>query len=134
MMNNYPINYRFSKSFMLLLLYLCLTAFISDDNPCKIMLKGKFIYGNSNEIIQVIIDGSKQTEYHNNGKYYIRSKIKWLNDCEYNMTMTAITIPDFPYGVGDKMNIKINKVVGREIHYTSTIKGKSWEGILIKQD
>lgn len=58
--------------------------------------------------------------------------MNWVNDCEYNMTMTEITILNFPYKVGDIMNVKINKVEGNDIYYTSTVQEKSWEGQLIK--
>ena len=46
--------------------------------------------------------------------------------------MIKITIPDFPYKVGDIMNVKINKIEKNEIFYTSTVKGQSWSGKLIK--
>jgi hypothetical protein len=91
------------------------------------------VYG-SPEQIKVEINGKSHIEYHDNGKYFIKSKLIWASDCEYNMTMTEITIPSFTYKAGDVMNVKINKVEGNNIYYTSTVQGKSWNGKLIKID
>jgi hypothetical protein len=102
------------------------------DNDCGILHKGTFTYGNSKNLVKVMIKGKNHIEYHNDGKYYIKSKLDWVNECEYNMTMTKVTIPDFPYGKGDVMNVTINKVDGNKIYYTSTIKGQSWNGIFTK--
>lgn len=120
---------------ILSLILLTLSSFTNvefESNDCSILHNGTFKYGNSGDEIKVVIKGKNHTEYHNNEKYIIKSKLDWVNDCEYNMTMKKITIPNFPYGIGDVMNVKINKVVGNEIYYTSTVKGKSWEGKLIK--
>ena len=104
---------------------------LSDDS-CKIMRNGTFVYGNPSSEVKVVIKGDKHIEYHNEGKYIIKSRIKWLSDCEYDMTMTEITIPQFPYTVGDVMNVKITRVEGNNIFYTSTVKGNSWEGQFTK--
>ena len=104
------------------------------DKGCEILHEGTFIYGNTTDEIKVVIDGKKHIEYHNNGKYFIKSKLDWLSDCEYNMTMTKITIPNFPYKKGEVMNVKIDRVEGNEVFYTSTVNGKSWKGKLIKNN
>jgi hypothetical protein len=101
-------------------------------NECRILHKGTFKYGDSETEIIVKIKGKKHTEYHDNKKYVIESKLEWVNDCEYNMIMKKVTIPDFPYGPGDIMNVKIKSVEGKVIYYTSTVNGQSWNGKLIK--
>ncbi len=108
-------------------------ADIVSDEDCLILHEGTFKYGDKDHEVKVVIKGKNHTEYHENGKYVIKSKLEWVNDCEYNMTMTKITIPNFPYGVGDVMNVRINEVVGNEIYYTSRVKEQSWTGKLIKQ-
>ena len=113
-----------------LLLLLSTKNVIGQD--CSIAHEGKFKYRNGKDEVIVETKGKDHTEHHNKGKYFIKSKIEWLNDCEYNMTMTEVTIPNFPYGPGDVMNVKINKVAGKEIFYTSTVKGVTWEGKLTK--
>ncbi|MFK7747891.1 MAG: hypothetical protein AB8B65_05855 [Kordia sp.] len=101
-------------------------------NDCEILHEGTFIYGDSEEVIKVVIDGENHTEYHNNGKYIIQSKLDWVNDCEYNMTMQKVTIPNFPYEVGDVMNIKVDKIEGNNILYTATLKGQKWRSFFVK--
>jgi hypothetical protein len=110
-----------------------LTYAQSVDN-CNILHRGNFTSGNIDNLIKVNIKGKKHIEYHNNEKYYIKSKLNWVSDCEYNMTMKKVTIPDFPFGKGDVMNIKIKKVDGNKIYYTSTVNGQSWDGVFTKTD
>lgn len=117
------------------LIFLTLMAFTiapKVDSDCEILHEGTFNYGNDENLVKVIIKGKKHIEYHNDGKYYIKSKLDWINECEYNMTMTKTTIPNFPYGKGDVMNVKIDKVKGNKIYYTSTVKGQRWNGIFTK--
>jgi hypothetical protein len=102
---------------------------VAQDN-CKILHEGTFKYADIPEEIIVKIKGAKHTEYH--GKYVIESEINWVNDCEYNMTMTKITVPNFPYGPGEIMNVKIEKTIENEIYYISTVQGKRWRGKFIK--
>lgn len=107
-------------------------TYAQSSENCQTLHRGVFTYGEADDLVKVNIKGRKQIEYHDNGKYYIKSKIKWVNDCEYNMTMKKITIPDFPFGKGDVMNVKINKVDGNKIYYTSTVNGESWDGVFTK--
>jgi hypothetical protein len=105
---------------------------VSTTPDCAILHEGTFKYGDIGEEIIVKIKEKEHIELHNKGKYFIKSEIIWVSDCEYNMTMKEITIPDFPYGPGDVMNVKVDKITGKEIYYTSAVKGESWKGKLIK--
>ncbi|MES1218596.1 MAG: hypothetical protein ABUT20_24040 [Bacteroidota bacterium] len=116
----------------IMLAFISLASFTLKEDDCKIMHSGTFIYGDPGFEVKVVIKGNKHTEYHDNGRYFIKSKLTWLSDCEYDMTMTDVTIPNFPYKVGDVMNVKIDKVDGDKIYYTSTVQGKSWQGKFIK--
>ena len=102
------------------------------DKNCSILHEGTFTYGSGEDLVTVEIKGENHLENHKGGKYFIKSKIKWVNDCEYNMTMTEVTIPNFPYKPGDVMNVVINKVEKNEIFYTSTVNGKNWPGKFTK--
>lgn len=124
---------KLKLSITLLIFSLLVFTSGSDSNTnCLILHEGTFTYGNVGNEVKVVIKGEDHTEYHNNGKYIIKSKLIWVSDCEYNMTMTEVTIPNFPYGIGDVMNVKIDKVKGNEIYYTSTVKGQSWKGKFTK--
>jgi hypothetical protein len=125
------IQYAFAISLFSLMAF---TSLKSNNNDCLILHEGTFTYGNPGNEIKVVIKGKSHTEYHNKGKYIIKSELDWVNDCEYNMTMTKVTIPNFPYGIGDVMNVKIDSVNGNEIFYTSIVKGQSWKGKFIKTE
>jgi hypothetical protein len=112
--------------------FMAFTSMNFDNNDCSILHKGTFIYGNPGNEIKVVIKGKEHIEYHNDGKYIIKSKLDWVNDCEYNMIMTKTTIPHFPYEAGDVMNVKIDSVKGNKVYYTSTVKGQSWKGKFTK--
>jgi hypothetical protein len=119
-------------SLVILTCFLSLTSFSQSAEDCLILHEGTFTYQGEETPVKVVIKEKEHTEYHNDGKYVIKSKLEWVSDCEYNMTMTKVTIPDFPFKPGDVMNVKINRVEGNDIYYTSTVKGLSWEGKLTK--
>jgi len=100
---------------------------------CSIMKEGKFRYQNIDDTTAYVeIDKTDHTEYYNSGKYYIKSRLKWITDCQYEMTMLKNTIPDFPFKPGDVMTVTINKVEGDIIYYSSEVNGYKWEGRLLK--
>ena len=111
---------------------ICLASTKKATGDCQLLHHGTFKYGDSQTEIIVKIKGSKHVEYHEDGKYIIEFNLDWVNECEYNMTMTNVTLPNFPYGLGDIMNVKIDSVKGNEIYYTSTVKGQRWKGKFIK--
>ena len=112
--------------FIALLISYSLTCFAQDNNKsdCAILKHGTFKYLDIDDTTAYVV-----INYYNK-KYYIKSDIVWVSACEYNMTMTDITIPDFPYAPGDVMNVVINKIDEGLIYYTSTVKGKTWKGRL----
>ena len=122
---------RFFKLLFLLMLF-TLMSYTNTDNNCKIAHHGTFVYGSGSTFVKVIITDKDHTEYHNNGKYYIKSKIKWINDCEFVVTFIDFTVPDFKYTRDDQMHVKVNQIINKEIFFTSTINKKSWNGKLIK--
>jgi hypothetical protein len=101
----------------------------SGTTDCSFFQHGKFKYiGADDSTSYIVMNGSKQTEYSKKNDYIIESSVRWITDCSYIMTMTKITIPNFPYHPGDQMKVDITKVEGDIIYYTSTVNGNSWEG------
>jgi hypothetical protein len=117
---------------VLLLSFLSFSFKGENQSDCKIIHKGTFKYEGINSDVKVIINDKSHTEYHENGKYIIQSQLDWVNNCEYNATIKKITIPNFPYKVGNVMNVTINNIEGNKIYCTSTVQGKSSQGVLIK--
>jgi hypothetical protein len=104
-----------------------------NKDSCSILKQGKFKYLDIEDTTAYfVIDKEDHTEYHNGGKYFIKSRLKWINDCQYEMTMLKNTIPDFPFKPGDVMTVTINKVEGDIIYYTSEVKEYKWDGRLLK--
>lgn len=99
---------------------------------CEILKNSNFIYKNGGKEVFVSFKENKHVEYHNKKKFFIKSKIEWMSDCEYYLIIQESTIPNFPFDPGTKMHIKVDKVKGKKIYYTSTLGGRSWEGVLTK--
>ncbi len=117
----------------ILVLCLCFSAIAcfsqTETIDCSIFKTGKFRYLDSGDSTgYIIMAGDKQTEHSELNEYTIESKITWISACSYNMTMTKITKPRFPYKPGDTMKVDIYKIEGDIIYYTATVKGLSWRG------
>lgn len=79
------------KSYLLLFLTLvCAISYGQNDRShCKILKDIKLKYTQTDDQSSyIIIKNNDHIEYHRNGKYFIKSKLVWISDCEYNMTMT----------------------------------------------
>lgn len=99
---------------------------------CAILKEGTFTYRSGKQDVIVIFKGNKHVEYHNDREHFIKSDIEWINDCEYNLIIQESTLPDFPFKMGTKMHIVVNRVRGKKVYYTSSLGGRSWDGRLTK--
>lgn len=95
---------------------------------CEIMKQGTFVYGKKNQQVVVKIKEYTHTEYHNNGKYYMVSKIEWIDDCSYTATLVESTVPNIGVKPGAKLLVQIGKIKKNKISYTATLGTKSWTG------
>lgn len=106
----------------------------ASDIDCTILHNGTFVYADEQgQPVKVVIDGKKHIEYHKNGKYYIKSEIKWTSDCEYTAKLVKITLPGFPYKRGTVMKVSIDDVVDNAIFCTGIINDHSFNSKLIKE-
>ncbi len=130
MMNNFT---NLIKCFFLILFILNVSIAFSQINKtdCRILKNGKFKYLDVEDTSgYIIIKDTFHIEYHNNNKFYIKSKLTWLTDCSYLMTMTEITIPDFPFHPGDKMEVDVTKIENGIVYYNSIINNSVYPGRL----
>ena len=74
---------------VLSLLFLSNFAQAQSSDSCTILHEGYFKYGNTDFVVEVKISGTEHIEYHDNGKYFIKSKLDWISDCEYNSKQNA---------------------------------------------
>lgn len=109
-----------------------LTSFTS-KKECSILKNNSFKYKVGSKDVLVVFGENDYTEYHEKKKYFIKSDIEWLSDCEYNLIIQESTLPNFPFKSGTVMNIKIDKVKGKKVYYTATLGGRSWEWKMTKE-
>lgn len=121
----------FPRLFICLLLIAFACSF-TPNGDCNIMHNGRFKYMADNEEVIVTIHDSSFMESYNDGKYFIKAQLDWLNDCEYNLVITKVNAPGTMYSTGDEVNVKINRVEGNNIFYTATVKRVSWDGKFTK--
>lgn len=118
------------KSLLIFSILLVSSISFSQTNKvmdCKILKNCELHYveeANAGDFI--IIKNNKHIEYLQNSKYYIKSDLNWVNDCEYNATMTEITVPDFPFKPGEIMNVKFEKIINGIVYGVSTVRGKKF--------
>jgi hypothetical protein len=105
---------------------LSLTAQTPD---CSVMHKGTFVYNDVVSTSLVVMTKKFHYEYSSDKKYVLKSKLEWLNNCEYKATVIKNTRPDFTHiPIGTIMRVRITKVEGNIISYSGTSGGQSFTG------
>jgi len=101
---------------------------------CGILKNGKFasINYSPKEYYMIVKDGI-QTEYIENGQY-VKSKMEFLNECEYKTTILEVTIPNYFAKVGDSLTTKILQTECEYIKIKSTMFDKDYEFVYVKMD
>ena len=120
------------KIYKLLMLFSLTLLMSFSSKNCGILKDNTFTYRNSKKTVIVVFKENKHVEYHNDQEHFIKSDIEWVNDCEYYLIIRESTLPNFPFKMGTKMHIIVNKVRGKKVYYTSSLGGRSWEGRLTK--
>ncbi|WP_298878141.1 hypothetical protein [uncultured Polaribacter sp.] len=121
---------KFYKILMLFSITMLMSFTSSKD--CGILRDNIFTYRNAKKEVVVVFKGDDYIEYHNDQEHFIKADILWINDCEYYLIIRESTLPNFPFKMGTKTHIIVNKVRGKKVYYTTTLGGKSWEGRLTK--
>ena len=99
---------------------------------CSFLKNNSFTYRVGTKDVLVVFGENKYVEYHENKKYYIKSDIEWLSDCEYKLIIQESTLPDFPFKRGTTMRIKVDRIKGSKVYYTATLGGRTWEWKMTK--
>lgn len=103
------------------------------EQDCSVLKNNSFTYKLSKEDVLVEFKENKHVEYHQDKKYYIKSNVEWVSDCEYYLVIQDVTLPDFPFKLGSKLHIKVTKVKGNRVYYKSSMGGRTWEGKMTKE-
>jgi hypothetical protein len=114
----------------LMFLFLSISGFSQTD--CKFLKDCELTYDDGN-VGLIVIKNQKHIEYFEDGKYFIKSDLEWLNECEYNATMTEITLPNFPFRPGKIMNVKFESIDGKNITGTGMVDGNKFPIKFIRQ-
>ena len=118
------------KSLSILIVLLSTTISVAQSNKeidCKILKDIKLKYvNNPDKTAYVVIKDKKHIEYLEGGKYFIKSDLDWISECEYNAKMTEITLPDFPFKAGEVMNVKFEKIENGFVFGTANVREKSF--------
>ncbi len=101
-------------------------------DDCNILKNNAFKYKVGSKDVLVQFGEDEYIEYHENKKYYIKSDIEWLTECEYKLIIQESTLPNFPFKTGTTMRIKIDRVKGKKVYYTAKLGGRSWEWRMTK--
>lgn len=116
----------------LILLFFTFSFGTITSQNCSILKNNSFTYRAQKDDILVEFKENEFIEYHQDKKYFIKSSIEWVSDCEYYLTVKEATLPDFPFGKGTKLHIVVNKVKGSKVFYTSSMNGRTWQGKMKK--
>ena len=111
----------------ILTLFLCISI-SSFSQDCSILKNNKFTYKLAGKDVEVEFKENEHFEYHQKRKYYIKSTIEWISDCEYYLIIQEVTLPNFPFSVGSRLHIKVTKVRHKKVYYRSKKGARTWEG------
>lgn len=106
-----------------------------DKEPnCEIFKNGKFAsISYSPKEYYMIVNNGIQIEYIETGQY-VKSKMEFINECEYKTTILEVTIPDYFAKTGDFLTTKILQTQCEYIKVKSIMFGKEYEFVYIKMD
>ena len=99
----------------LLFVFSSLTIFAQD---CSIMKSGIFRDAEDfDKTAYIEIDNDYLYDYAKNESEYILSKIHWVNDCTYVLTLVETNIEDFELPMGTRLKVNILETKGNVITY-----------------
>ena len=122
---------KFTK--VIVLVFTCLAVMSFDvkleNSACAVLKSGSFkILDVPDTTSFVVITTSSQTEYYNFKRYWVRSSIKWISDCECELTVLSVNYPGLICRRGDKMSIRVLNTEGNVVNYEALIDGRRERG------
>jgi hypothetical protein len=109
--------------------------FLTSDNPtkCQNIKAGKFLRVDMpiDKWVMTVQDNI-QTEYYNDGKDYVRSRMDFADDCSYKVTIIAKSDENYPVKLGEVMVNRILETDRNFLKLTSEYNNKTSELILSK--
>ncbi|WP_288954788.1 hypothetical protein [uncultured Polaribacter sp.] len=88
---------------------------------------GKYTYKFKERDILVEIKNGFYYEYHPK-KEFIKAKIDWISEFEYNLTIVDLEMRGAPFKIGSMLTAKITQIKGNRYFYKSTFNNKTGNG------
>ncbi len=103
---------------------------------CGIMKDGTFFnIGQSRSAYHMVVKDGIQTEYVQDGKYFVRSRMEWISACSYRSVVVEVTIPDYNVKPGESATTEILKTLCDEyVEFKAQMNGKEMVFVLHKQN
>jgi hypothetical protein len=105
---------------------------------CDFIKSGKFVNKVTDcqvtEGYYIVYKDGFVTEYMDYEKFYVKSKINFISECEYNLTIVEVSKPDYFLKIGDVVNAVIleTKIKDNLIKIKLSIKGQGGNFVLEK--
>lgn len=110
-----------------------------DEIPkCNFLKEGKFVNKELDDKVTegyyMIFKDGFVIEFVNNGEFFIKSKIKYISECEYISEVVELSIPNYNLGIGTKVKTKIinTAVSDNLIEIESVLNSKTSSFVLQK--
>ncbi|MFZ1692414.1 MAG: hypothetical protein WAT74_04365 [Flavobacteriales bacterium] len=93
---------------------------------CDILKDGTFLnIDQSKTAYYMVVKDGIQTEYVQDGKYYVKSRMEWLSACSYRSIVIEVTIPDYNVKPGESATTEIFQTLCNEYVKFKAQMGKS---------
>ncbi len=93
---------------------------------CEMMKDGTFINTDQpRTAYYMVVKDGVQTEYVQDGKYYVRSSMEWLSPCSYRSVVIEVTIPGYNVKPGESATTEVLQTLCNEYVKFKAHMGKS---------
>jgi len=111
------------RNIFLFLLLISGISFAQSKTDCTRLKNCKLESFELDDESVMIIKNNDLSQIYDDGNF-IKSKINWISECEAEITISEVSIPDFPLKVGEKMNLKFAKIENDVVDFSVVIQGQ----------
>ena len=113
------------KKVILMFLFFCTCSVIAQNeiSSCQRLHHSKLKFVNDNGLVDFFeINGNEHLEYQEVGGPYIKSTLKWNNECEYTAKIVEVSSGEGFFNVGDELTATILKIVDNTVYMKAVFK------------
>jgi len=103
---------------------------------CDILKDGTFLnIDQSKTAYYMVVKDGIQTEYVQDGKYYVKSRMEWLSTCSYRSVVIEVTIPGYNVIPGESATTEILQTLcGEYVKYKAHMGKNEMISVYRKMD